>query len=853
MTARRPAAKHRCQNSTGRAHSVLLRLRWALRDAKARWVQVAGIALMIAIGTGLYAGLSSVTQWRIASNEASLDLTNMYDLRARLAGDGHLPQGSLEEIARSIGGVEAAEERLIAETQVEVSTDDGPIFVPGRIIGVDLSNGGPYVNGVEVIEGRQISDEEMGQRVVLMERNFGVYYELPAQGELRLGDGVPARYVVHAVSPEYFIVVEEGSFFGQANLLVLFMSMETAQGLAGKQELVNDLVLTVEPGTDLADVETRLLAEIAERHSGAHLELMRTEDDQSYVALTRDPEGDQQFYNVIAVILFGGAAFAALNFAARMVESQRREIGTSMALGVSPLAIAVRPLLVGLQIGGLGVVFGVGMGLLIASLMEGVLSSFVALPVFLTPFQSGIFARVALVGFLIPVVAVLWPVLRATFVRPVEAIKTGHLASRGGGLAPIISRLPLPGSSLGRMPFRNLLRAPRRTLLTLFALTAVIGILFSIVGVRDSFLATLSVGDEELLRGEPNRLSIQLDSFYPIDSREVAETLGSGVLKGGETGLSIAALAHAQEAAAGPEQEAFNIQSPEEVAQVLRLDGVNLNIQFIDFDSNFWRPTASEGRLSVNGPGIVLARKAAADLGAGVGDRIRLTHPLRAGPGAFTIAATSVPVIAIHPHPLRFNAYMDIRYADLAGLQGFTNVVTGAPADGRSLADVKREMFGVHGVATVRGFSEASVAVQDAFEQVSAVFWIIELFVLGLALLIAFNTANINTDERARDHATMFAYGVPVGRVVLNLAVEGLMLGIVATALGIVLGLGLLTWMIVVLFPASYPDMGVIMSVELLQMAGILAGGIAVVALAPALTVRKLRRMDIPGTLRVLE
>ena len=103
---------------------------------------------MIAIGTGLYAGLSSVTQWRIASNEASLDLTNMYDLRARLAGDGHLPQGSLEEIARSIGGVEAAEERLIAETQVEVSTDDGPLFVPGRIIGVDLSNGGPYVNGV---------------------------------------------------------------------------------------------------------------------------------------------------------------------------------------------------------------------------------------------------------------------------------------------------------------------------------------------------------------------------------------------------------------------------------------------------------------------------------------------------------------------------------------------------------------------------------------------------------------------------------------------------------------------------------------------------------------------------------
>ena len=69
---------------------LALRLRWALRDARARWVQVAGIALMIAIGTGMFAGLSSVTQWRFASNDASLALTNMYDIRARPSGDGFL-------------------------------------------------------------------------------------------------------------------------------------------------------------------------------------------------------------------------------------------------------------------------------------------------------------------------------------------------------------------------------------------------------------------------------------------------------------------------------------------------------------------------------------------------------------------------------------------------------------------------------------------------------------------------------------------------------------------------------------------------------------------------------------------
>ena len=101
---------------------------------------------------------------------------------------------------------------------------------------------------------------------MLIERNFGVYYELPDEGGLRLGRGIAARYVGHAVSPEYFLIVEDGGFFGQANLAVVFTSLETAQGLSGRHEQVNDLVLTVEPGTDLKDVETALLAETAVRH-----------------------------------------------------------------------------------------------------------------------------------------------------------------------------------------------------------------------------------------------------------------------------------------------------------------------------------------------------------------------------------------------------------------------------------------------------------------------------------------------------------------------------------------------------------------------------------------------------------
>ena len=278
-----------------------------------------------------------------------------------------------------------------------------------------------------------------------------------------------------------------------------------------------------------------------------------------------------------------------------------------------------------------------------------------------------------------------------------------------------------------------------------------------------------------------------------------------------------------------------------------------MNLQFIDFESRFWTPSVVEGALSLDEPGVVLARKAASDLGVGVGDEVGLIHAVRTGPGAFSAKASTLPVIGIHPHPLRFYAYVDIRHAGLAGLEGSVNTITGNPAGESDLYGVKRALFGAPGVTSVQGLSEAFEATAQLFEQVTAIFLIVEIFVLGLVLLIAFNAANINSDERARDHATMFAYGVSVRRVVGSLATEGLVLGVAAAALGVVFGYALLLWMVLVLVPQSYPDMGVLLSINVPVMAAFLAAGAAVVALAPALTVRKLRRMDIPGTLRVLE
>ena len=614
----------------------------------------------------------------------------------------------------------------------------------------------------------------------------------------------------------------------------MFAPLATAQDLSDRRGMVNDLVLTLEPGADPDAVREQLIG--AAELDGTLLDVMTREETPSYAGLIGAPKVDENVSNVFAILLFAGAAFATLNFTSRMVGAQRREIGASMALGEMPRSIGMRPLLIGLQIGVLGAILGILVGYGISLQSSSVFQRLVPLPVFEQPFQTSIYGRAMVIGFLVPMIAVAWPVFRAVRVQPVEAIRSGHLASRGGGLSPVISRLPLPGRSLGKMPFRNLMRAPRRTFLTLLTLTLSLAILFSQVGLVSTFIATFEHGDEELLGDEPERFIVRLDRFYPVGSEQVQEVIDDSTTSDAEPGLVLGARV-AADAAPGAEAS----------------EGIDLVVRFVDFGSRVWTPTLSEGALSGGEIGIVLAQKAAQDFGVEVGDEVVVTHPVLQD-GKFTYETQTVPVSAIHGHPLRINTYMDIGSAADWGLGGLANIVTGVPAEGSHLNDIKRSLFGTGtGVTLVQGLGESFRSVRDSLEQSQSIFILTRLFGILLVMLIAFNSANISVDERARDHATMFAYGVPVRRVVANLSLEGLLLGVAAVILGGLFGYALLLWIALDLMPTAIPEVGMVLSVRWLEMAAYFAAALAAIAVAPTFPGRKLKSMFIPGKLRVME
>lgn len=98
----------------------------------------------------------------------------------------------------------------------------------------------------------------------------------------------------------------------------------------------------------------------------------------------------------------------------------------------------------------------------------------------------------------------------------------------------------------------------------------------------------------------------------------------------------------------------------------------------------------------------------------------------------------------------------------------------------------------------------------------------------------------------------MLAFGLP-GRTVTAIGVaENAVIGLAGSVAGVGCGYLALRW-IVSGFAVVMPDLSVRPTLFAGTILGTLAAGVAVVALAPLLNVRALRRMDVPATLRVVE
>ena len=811
-----------------RVHSALW-IRWALRDARHHLLQVLSIALLLALGIGMYAAMSSMSVWRVRSADASFEALRMHDLRVAAIDGATVPEGALASVLRSgatRADVAAAGERLVLPTQVDASRGGRAIIVPGRIVGAEPATA---VDTLGIRAGTAPAGARPGLPVTALEYNFARHYALPPTGRLTLAGGRRVSYAGQVLAPEYFIVTAPGADFGaESAFAVVFATLRTAQDLSGRHGRVNQLVLRLRAGADPVTVERRLAAALERALPSTGFTFTRGDQEPAHRLIYKDAEGDQRMLDIFAFLLLGAASFAAFNLVSRTVEAQRREIGIGMALGAEPRALARRPILMGAQIALAGLGLGIPVGLAADAWLAGVMEDFFPLPVLEADFQARAYLEAAGLGLGLCLAATVIPVWRAVRVSPVEAIRVGARSGRTSGLAWLLKDVRVPGGSLANLPLRNVLRTPRRTLMTVLGIGAIVTIVIALSGVMDSFDATLSAGRQEALAGAPGRLTADLVAPRPLDDPGVREVSGAAGV-----GVTQPSLRLASTLRAGRRHVAVGLEIVPEARPL-------------------WHPSLEHGSLPSSGDGLVVARQAARDLRVTVGERVDVVHPVAAG-ASFRLARTSLPVTGIHTSPFRFVAYANADAARAMGVAGLVSRISLLPTPGHDVDDIERALLRLPHVAAVQGAAATTDAVDQRMEQFNEILAITVVIAGLMALLIAFNATVINADERVREHATMVAYGVPIRRVLGGSVTEGVAVGVLGTAVGVAAGHALLAWIINRNMPETMPDVGMLLTVGPATYAGAVITGIGVVAAAPLLTLRKLRRTDVASALRVVE
>jgi putative ABC transport system permease protein len=806
-------------------------LRWSARDLRRRWLVVAALALVIAIGTGTAAAFTSLSEWRRVSNDVSFEMLGFHDLMVSFPETGVPADRALAAVRGTAHPetLDAIEARLDVPTQVAVTTGGQPAVLPGRIVGVDLAANGPLIDKIDRVGGRSLTaaDAEAARPTGMVETAFADRYHLPTTGTVRVAGDIEVDYVGLARSPEY-LLNGNGAILGEETRAVLFLPLPVAQWVAGTDQ-VNRVLITLRPGTDAASARREVTAAVRAALPDVTSTVSDRDDDTTYRMLYRDIENDQQMWDVIALLVLGGAALATFNLSNRVIASQRREIGVGAALGLPTPWLAARPLLFGTQIAVLGSLTGIGVGALLGWAITGILDDLIPLPQWRTPFQFGPFLRATALGLTIPLLGVAYPVWRALRVTPAEAIRTAHITGRAGALSRALRRVPLPGSSIGHLPFRHVLRAPGRTALTAAGIGAAVTVLVAMLGLLDSFRASIDAGEREIGGGVPGRTVVTLDTFRPVNDPAVAAIGALPEVATAQPGLRVT----------GSVSEAGK-----------KLD---LVIDVLDFRNAIWTPSDGRDGGSRVPDGLVLARKAAEDLGVGPGDSVLVEHPRRTGAAGFTTVTTRMRVAGVHPYPMRPFAYLDAGQASVFGLDGVTNLIQVAPANGVSEERLRRALLANRSVASAQPVTAISRAMRDLLAEFTDILGLLEVFVLVLALLIAFNASSVSADERAREHATMFAFGLRTGTVLRNSMAESLLIGLLGTGLGLLAGTATIWWMVGFLVSDTMPELAVYPTVGFTTILTALAVGVAAVTIAPLLTVRRLRRTDVPATLRVVE
>ncbi len=720
-----------------------------LRDLRSMWAQALAIALVLAAGIAMYVMSEGMLRSLIDTRAAYYDRYGFAEIFAPLKRAPNTLARRLE----AVPGLRFAETRIKKLVTLDMPALAEP--VQGHVLSYPVG-GQPRLNRLHLAEGRWPAPGRNDE--VLVSDAFAEAHEL----DWKAGDTVTAvlngrkralRVVGLVLSAEFIYAIQPGAMIPDNRRYgILWMSRAALEAAFDMKAAFNDVVASVDPGTDPAAV-IDAIDRILEPYGGTGAYEREHQVSDWYVS--GEINQLRNMANIVPPIFLAVAAFLLNVVLTRWIDTQREEIGLLKAFGYTTWDVAAHylKLVAIIALGGtlLGFAGGIWLGRGLAVLYQ----EFFRFPFLYFHFTGSVFLISGGVGLAAALMGTIGAVRRAALLAPATAMAppppTRYARSRLEGW---FRRLSQPS----RMIARHLVRWPARTGLTVLGNAAAVAVLIGSMFFIDAMETLIDI------------------SFHRAERQDVTVTFtdakGPAALDAVRAMPGVLAAEPFRSVAAR-----LTFQGREEREGISGLiPGSRLNAVL---DSDF-QP------VSVPDTGLVLSSKLAEKLGAGIGDVViaRVTEGRR--------PVLELPVVQISETLLGSPAFMDFRHLGrLMREQGWMSGARVHLDAARSEAFFRR----LKDTPAVAGVAVKSATLKSFRDTMQENLFITIFFNIGFAAIIAlgvlYNAARISLSERARELASMRVLGFTKGEVAYILLGEMAIVTLVALPLGCLLSYGL--------------------------------------------------------------
>ena len=552
---------------------------------------------------------------------------------------------------------------------------------------------------------------------------------------------------------------------------------ELADGRSEYEQAAKEVEEQITDGQAKITDGEKQLTDAKQQIADAKAEIKKIENPKWYVQTREDALTEYQGYGdnadrmrsigkVFPVLFFLVAALISLTTMTRMVEEQRVQIGTMKALGYGKAAIAGKYIGYALIATLGGSIFGVlaGEKILPFIIIYAYMILYKHLPAILVPYHMSYALQASGIAVACTLIATIASCYKELAAEPAELMRP---AAPKQGKRILLERIGIIWKHLNftwKSTVRNLIRYKKRFFMTIFGIGGCMALMVVGFGLKDCIYEIVSLQYE--------KVQFYDAATYMSDdiSEENRQQLHDYLDQNADIKETIEARMQKTDVKSASGKKTLYLMVPSDNEKIE---------DFLSFHSR----TNKDEVYSLKKDEVILTEKMASLLNVKVGDELTIEDEDRGD--------QTVTVGAICENYMSHYLYLSPeKYEELYGVPAEYNTIIYSVKDGKDdqIEKIGTKLLSMDGVLNVSYTSSIEGRLDDMLRSLNLVIVVLIVSAGMLAFVVLYNLNNINITERQRELATLKVLGFYDGEVASYVYRENILLTIIGSVVGMVLG-----------------------------------------------------------------